>query len=255
MRIGGGYMENEETMKPDYVYEEKGGKYLESVENDNRWDYIENEKSVKLDNVYDDEGGKNAESVEDENENGLGYMENVGVEATRVLKRDLISTKKTQKGQGRLNGEKEFSYCMRTGTCKYGISCRFHHPEPTTVGGADSPSGYGNDGSIPSQLFSSSSISSWSSPRAFNETSPFTPSRESNSSLTISPVFEPSKTNNSENSTTEPDSRTVLQISRPEQEGNVQRCEAEAVGQMGGGDKAVVEQGQGVAGHLRHGGR
>ncbi|KAL6494944.1 hypothetical protein OROGR_030863 [Orobanche gracilis] len=68
------------------------------------------------------------------------------------------------------SGEKECSYYMRTGTCKYGSSCRFHHPEPTTVVGDDSSSGYGNGPSIPSQLVSSS----WSSPRAFNETSSFT---------------------------------------------------------------------------------
>ncbi|KAL3617542.1 hypothetical protein CASFOL_037863 [Castilleja foliolosa] len=70
--------------------------------------------------------------------------------------------------------EKECPSYMGTGTCKYGASCRFHHPEPTTVGGTDSPSGYGVDGSIPSQHVSSS-ISSWSSPRALNETSSFTP--------------------------------------------------------------------------------
>ncbi|KAL6494367.1 hypothetical protein OROGR_031167 [Orobanche gracilis] len=69
------------------------------------------------------------------------------------------------------SGEKECSYYMRTGTCKYGSSCRFHHPGPTTVVGGDSSSGYGNGPSIPSQLVSSS----WSSPRAFNETSSFTP--------------------------------------------------------------------------------
>lgn len=63
---------------------------------------------------------------------------------------------------------------MRTGSCKYGSNCRFHHPEPVTVGG-DSPSGYRNGGSFPSQFVSSSSASSWSSPRAFNETSPFVP--------------------------------------------------------------------------------
>ncbi|KAI3463662.1 hypothetical protein Pfo_020325 [Paulownia fortunei] len=72
-------------------------------------------------------------------------------------------------------GEKQCPYYMRNGSCKYGSNCRFHHPEPTTVVGADSPSGYGNGGSLPSQLVSSSSVSSWSSPRVFNETSPFTP--------------------------------------------------------------------------------
>lgn len=64
---------------------------------------------------------------------------------------------------------------MRTGSCKYGSNCRFHHPEPVTVGG-DSTSGYRNGGSFPSQFVSSSSASTWSSPRAFNETSPFLPS-------------------------------------------------------------------------------
>ncbi|KAH6822899.1 Zinc finger C-x8-C-x5-C-x3-H type family protein [Perilla frutescens var. hirtella] len=71
-------------------------------------------------------------------------------------------------------GEKECPYYMRTGSCKYGSNCRFHHPEPVTVGG-DSPSGYRNGGSFPSQFVSSSSAPSWSSPRAFNETSPFVP--------------------------------------------------------------------------------
>ncbi|XP_057767464.1 zinc finger CCCH domain-containing protein 67-like isoform X2 [Salvia miltiorrhiza] len=71
-------------------------------------------------------------------------------------------------------GEKECPYYMRTGSCKYGLNCRYHHPEPVTVGG-DSTSGYGNGGSFPPQFVSSSSPSSWSSPRAFNETSPFIP--------------------------------------------------------------------------------
>ncbi|XP_042065808.1 zinc finger CCCH domain-containing protein 67-like [Salvia splendens] len=72
------------------------------------------------------------------------------------------------------NGEKECPYYMRTGSCKYGLNCRFHHPEPVTVGG-DSTSGYVNGGSFPSQFVSSSSPTSWSSPRSFNETSPFVP--------------------------------------------------------------------------------
>ncbi|GER43743.1 zinc finger CCCH domain-containing protein [Striga asiatica] len=75
-----------------------------------------------------------------------------------------------------LQGEKECPFYMRTGTCKYASNCRFHHPEPTTVGGADSSSGYDNGGSIPSQLLSSSSVQSWSSPMAVNEASSFRPS-------------------------------------------------------------------------------
>ncbi|XP_051119073.1 zinc finger CCCH domain-containing protein 43-like [Andrographis paniculata] len=69
-------------------------------------------------------------------------------------------------------GEKECPYYMRTGSCKYGSNCRFHHPDPTSSAGGDS-SGYGNGGTVPSQLVSSPSASSWSSPRAFNKAPPF----------------------------------------------------------------------------------
>ncbi|KAL2492353.1 Zinc finger CCCH domain-containing protein 43 [Abeliophyllum distichum] len=72
-------------------------------------------------------------------------------------------------------GEKECPYYMRNGSCKYGSSCRYHHPEPTAEPGGEPPSGYGNGGSLPPQGFSSSSTSSWSSPRALNETASFVP--------------------------------------------------------------------------------
>lgn len=64
---------------------------------------------------------------------------------------------------------------MRNGSCKYGANCRFNHPDPTAVGGSDSPSGYGNGGSGSSQAPSQASIGSWSSPRALNEPAPFVP--------------------------------------------------------------------------------
>ena len=64
---------------------------------------------------------------------------------------------------------------MRTGSCKFGANCRFNHPDPTTVGGGDSPSGYGNGSSISLQGVSQSSISSWSSTRPLNESAPFVP--------------------------------------------------------------------------------
>ncbi|XP_031283554.1 zinc finger CCCH domain-containing protein 67 [Pistacia vera] len=70
-------------------------------------------------------------------------------------------------------GEKECPYYMRNGSCKYGSNCRFNHPDPTAVGGSDSPSGYGNGGSVSSQAASQTSVGSWSSPRALNETAPF----------------------------------------------------------------------------------
>ncbi|KAG5049950.1 hypothetical protein GLYMA_04G192100v4 [Glycine max] len=72
-------------------------------------------------------------------------------------------------------GEKECLYYMRTGSCKFGANCRFNHPDPTTVGGGDSPSGYGNGSSISLQGVSQSSISSWSSTRPLNESAPFVP--------------------------------------------------------------------------------
>jgi len=64
---------------------------------------------------------------------------------------------------------------MRTGSCKFGANCKFNHPDPTAVGGSDSPSGYGNGSSIPLQGVSQPSIPSWSSTRTLNESTPFVP--------------------------------------------------------------------------------
>ncbi|XP_009791087.1 zinc finger CCCH domain-containing protein 67 isoform X2 [Nicotiana sylvestris] len=72
-------------------------------------------------------------------------------------------------------GEKECPYYMRTGSCKYGSNCRFHHPDPTTVAGADRSSGYNNGGAVPVQAASHPAASSWSSPRALNDTAPYVP--------------------------------------------------------------------------------
>jgi len=71
-------------------------------------------------------------------------------------------------------GEKECYYYMRTGSCKFGANCKFNHPDPT-AGGGDSPSGYGNGSSVSLQGVLQSSISSWSSTRALNESTPFVP--------------------------------------------------------------------------------
>lgn len=60
---------------------------------------------------------------------------------------------------------------MRTGSCKFGSNCKFNHPDPTSVGGCDPPSRYGNGGSISLQGVSQPSVASWSSPRTLNETS------------------------------------------------------------------------------------
>lgn len=32
-----------------------------------------------------------------------------------------------------LQGEKDCAYYVQTGSCKYGSTCRFHHPQPTTA--------------------------------------------------------------------------------------------------------------------------
>ncbi|CAE6075498.1 unnamed protein product [Arabidopsis arenosa] len=76
-------------------------------------------------------------------------------------------------------GEVECPYYMRNGSCKFGAECKFNHPDPTTIGGTDSPSFHGNNGvSIgtfsPKSTFQASSTS-WTSPRHANGTSPFIP--------------------------------------------------------------------------------
>ncbi|KAG7560105.1 Zinc finger CCCH-type [Arabidopsis thaliana x Arabidopsis arenosa] len=76
-------------------------------------------------------------------------------------------------------GEVECPYYMRNGSCKFGAECKFNHPDPTTIGGTDSPSFHGNNGvSIgtfsPKSAFQASSTS-WTSPRHVNGTSPFIP--------------------------------------------------------------------------------
>lgn len=37
---------------------------------------------------------------------------------------------------------------MRTGSCKFATNCRFHHPDPTAVGGCDPLPVYQNDSSV-----------------------------------------------------------------------------------------------------------
>lgn len=71
-------------------------------------------------------------------------------------------------------GEKDCPYYMRTGSCKYGSNCRFHHPDPSTVAGGDPSSGY-NGGSAPVKSAPYPTGSSWSSPRALNGTASFVP--------------------------------------------------------------------------------
>ncbi|CAA7056464.1 unnamed protein product [Microthlaspi erraticum] len=80
-------------------------------------------------------------------------------------------------------GAIECPYYMRNGSCKFGAECKFNHPDPTNVGGTDSPSSFhGNNGGSfsPKSTFQASS-NSWSSPRHANGTTPFVPSMLSQS--------------------------------------------------------------------------
>lgn len=69
---------------------------------------------------------------------------------------------------------------MRNGSCKYGSSCRFNHPDPTVVGGNGShpPTTYGNDGRVPLQKTSQPNVTnmpSWSAPRTPDPPAAFVP--------------------------------------------------------------------------------
>ncbi|CAF1707482.1 hypothetical protein HID58_055041 [Brassica napus] len=75
-------------------------------------------------------------------------------------------------------GEKECPFYMRNGSCKFGGDCKFNHPDPTAVGGVDSPLFRGNNGgSFAPKDAPQASSTSWSSPRHMNGTgtAPFIP--------------------------------------------------------------------------------
>ncbi|KAG7607117.1 Zinc finger CCCH-type [Arabidopsis thaliana x Arabidopsis arenosa] len=76
-------------------------------------------------------------------------------------------------------GEKECPFYMRNGSCKFGADCKFNHPDPTAIGGVDSPLYRGNNGgSFSPKAPSQASSTSWSSTRHMNGTgtAPFIPS-------------------------------------------------------------------------------
>lgn len=91
----------------------------------------------------------------------------------------LLVFSKLYNGVNHRQGEVECPYYMRNGSCKFGAECKFNHPDPSTIGGTNSPSFHGNNGvSIgsfsPKSTFQASSTS-WSSPRHANGTTPFIP--------------------------------------------------------------------------------
>ncbi|XP_010460041.1 PREDICTED: zinc finger CCCH domain-containing protein 67 [Camelina sativa] len=79
-------------------------------------------------------------------------------------------------------GEKECPFYMRNGSCKFGSDCKFNHPDPTAIGGVDSPMFRGNNGGSvgsfsPKAPLPQVSSTSWSSSRHMNGTgtAPFIP--------------------------------------------------------------------------------
>ncbi|KAJ6869133.1 hypothetical protein NC651_034025 [Populus alba x Populus x berolinensis] len=64
---------------------------------------------------------------------------------------------------------------MRNGSCKYGATCKYNHPDPMAVGGSDLTSAFVNGGTASLPAPSPSSVGSWSSPRALNDPTPFVP--------------------------------------------------------------------------------
>jgi hypothetical protein len=55
--------------------------------------------------------------------------------------------------------EKDCAYYMRTGSCKYGVTCKFHHPQPAAMGALVSMSG--------SSLYATPATQSSSTPQPY----------------------------------------------------------------------------------------
>ncbi|KAG2241834.1 hypothetical protein Bca52824_096323 [Brassica carinata] len=90
--------------------------------------------------------------------------------------------------------EKECPFDMRNASCKFGGDCKFNHPDPTSIGGVDSPLFRGNDGGS----FSTKDApqTSWSSSRHLSGTgtAPFFPLMHSqNHGYQASSVYPPER--------------------------------------------------------------
>ncbi|EOA15111.1 hypothetical protein CARUB_v10028484mg [Capsella rubella] len=112
-------------------------------------------------------------------------------------------------------GEKECPFYMRNGSCKFGSDCKFNHPDPTAIGGVDSPLFRGNNGGSvgsfspkapPPQV----SSTSWSSSRHMNGTgtAPFIPAMFPQNRGVSSP--QASEWNGYQGSSAYPPERSVL---------------------------------------------
>ena len=62
-----------------------------------------------------------------------------------------------------LQSEKECAYYLRTGQCKFGSTCKFHHPQPSTMMVAVRGSGYspGQSATSPGQHAYQGAVTSW----------------------------------------------------------------------------------------------
>lgn len=81
---------------------------------------------------------------------------------------------------------------MRTGACKFGIACKFHHPEPTELGAVlpVTPSAYDPKGMSPSAssgLTYAGGIPAWSFPSAPYMSSPRMQGRAAYMPVVLSP--------------------------------------------------------------------
>lgn len=88
---------------------------------------------------------------------------------TNVLFCYLTTLSHFRQDQNLLQGESEWPFYMRNGSCKYGLNCRFNHPDPTAMGGGDTLSGHVHGGAVPLHGPSQSTMSPWSSPRGLSE--------------------------------------------------------------------------------------
>lgn len=80
--------------------------------------------------------------------------------------------------------EKDCPFYMRTGSCAYGVNCRYHHPDPVAAGGSDHFNGNpievflaghssGNHDCLQLKEASEPAVESWSSNTVLHKTIPY----------------------------------------------------------------------------------
>jgi hypothetical protein len=82
---------------------------------------------------------------------------------------------------------------MRTGSCKFGVACKFHHPQPAPVGTVLPVAGDGTFGSMGSTVVPSSGLPyvgglpAWSLPKMSYVSGPRMPGLQPYMSVVLSP--------------------------------------------------------------------